>query len=240
MSTQPTDDAAAGDRTTGNAAADGGELRPLPYQWPGGPVLLAVFCAMAALLSLGGYARTHMLLKNNARQTTEALAEMGGAWRLELERLDSRLALIEERLVRLENRAPRLGSPVVPNAEPGDPSPDQLPKSVADLYKGLDEPGTLPPMPPKAATLSPRGEDGVAAEDWAEILSVNPGQKRVLVNRGRQDGLATGRQLAVYRGDAWIGDLRVGMVYDNMAACQIESSNRDMMTGDTVRLPAAP
>lgn len=227
MATMPEEN--ADDRPDAEVA--GGEGKPLPYQWPGAPLLLAGFCAVASLLTIGGYIRTLMMVKDSARQTNKALEEIRAVWRLELERLHERLALAEARLAVVANRQ-RAGSGQ--GSSGATPDFGALPEVAADA-------GALPPLPPKAEPLPAAAGNETGAKWMAEVVSFNPGQKRVLVNRGRWDGLEDGKPLSVYRGETWIGDLRVVKAYDDMAACQIESSSgREFMNGDLARIPAAP
>lgn len=225
MSTTPPEEIRRDDGPFPPPAAEG-PGKPLPYQWPGASALVACFCAMATLLTLGGYIRTHLLVRDQARRIDGLLEELRAERMLELQRQEERSTAIEQRLVALESRTESAGVPA------------GVKRKLTDFFAAEAREEALPPLPPKAEALPGTPAAGAeASAKMAEILSLDTANRRVAIDRGRRDGLAAGRQLAVYRGEAWLGDVRVETVYDDMAMCRIESANREFLIGDAVRLP---
>ena len=200
-----------GDGAVSEAPAEGAAS----YQWPGTSAWVALFCAMAALLTLGGYIRIHRMAVENARQSAAAIQALEQQLRSLSDKWDARW-------VELENRGA---------AEAAIPLQDVM----VQFFAEAEAQAVLSPMPAKAELLPLPGSTG-GLEALAEITELNWPSKRVMIDRGRRDGLSEGLRLAVYRGDEVIGEVVVTVVFDEMAACQVETSKRDFARGDWLRL----
>ena len=197
------------------------------FQWPGASAWVACFCAAALLLTLGGYIRTHSAALENARELSSEILSL----KQQVGELGGQVQEINRRLSRLEEQS----------RWPVDAQGIQA--AIARWVAEADADDNLPPLPPKAESLplTTSASGGAAAVETAagEITGVNWPAKRVMVDRGRKDGLVPGRRLSVHRGDAWIGDVRVATVFEASAAGQVESSLEEFRIGDAVRMSAA-
>lgn len=69
-----------------------------------------------------------------------------------------------------------------------------------------------------------------------EIIVFNPEKQLVMVNIGRNRGAEVGRRLTLWRGETYIGDVRVQRVFANMSACEIISAlDQGVRVGDVAR-----
>lgn len=73
-----------------------------------------------------------------------------------------------------------------------------------------------------------------------KVIAVNSGQKKIMVEGGRDLGIAEGGRLEMSRSGRWIGDLRVVAVFDNISACEVLHCTTPPEPGDLVRLPDKP
>jgi len=95
--------------------------------------------------------------------------------------------------------------------------------------------GEQPPPQPAALEKSQPRDMAVSAQ----ILATNPEQMRVIVSIGANQGIAPGRRFNVYRGNAWVGDVRVVKTFADMSMCEIITpTSRGMRVGDIAK--AAP
>ncbi len=106
-------------------------------------------------------------------------------------------------------------------------------KSKAGLSAIRLEPAPIP------ASLQAQA---VPREDLSRIkvIAVNTGMKKIMVEGGRDRGIAEGKRLELSRSGRWIGDLRVVAVFDNISACEVLHCTMTPEPGDLVRLPDAP
>jgi myosin heavy subunit len=86
------------------------------------------------------------------------------------------------------------------------------------------------PAPGAAPTAKPAAE--------GKVLVVNREFNFVVVNLGSKDGLKTGTQLAIYRGDKMVGRAQVERLYDNMVAATLlsEEQKGQVQEGDLIRV----
>ncbi len=110
---------------------------------------------------------------------------------------------------------------------------------VADLEKDRAE------LRDKVSDLETRlevmfGKTGIRASDVyaqpkieAAVLSVNPGLKMVVLNKGSKDGVKTGFTFSVYRGSQFKGQVRIDDVQENLCSGQILNMKTAIATGDS-------
>jgi hypothetical protein len=77
-------------------------------------------------------------------------------------------------------------------------------------------------------------------ENRIRVIAVNSGQKKLMVEAGRDRGIAEGGRLELSRSGRWIGDLRVVAVFDNISACEVLHYTMLPEPGDVVRVPMQP
>jgi len=78
---------------------------------------------------------------------------------------------------------------------------------------------------PAAATPLVKKEEAKAQALEGKVLVLNKEYNFLVLNLGNKDGVAAGDQFAVYRGDQYIGDVKVEKVQDAMAAAGFTSDD---------------
>ncbi|MCD7897394.1 MAG: hypothetical protein LUG50_12085 [Planctomycetaceae bacterium] len=70
-----------------------------------------------------------------------------------------------------------------------------------------------------------------------QVVSVSTTHNRIMVEGGRDIGLAEGARLELVRNGRWIADLRILDVFDNQSACEVLHATQQPQPGDIVRRP---
>lgn len=70
-----------------------------------------------------------------------------------------------------------------------------------------------------------------------QVISVSNGNKRLMIEGGRDLGLVEGGRLELCRDGRYIGELRILDVFDIQSSCEVFHSSVEPRPGDTVRKP---
>ncbi len=98
------------------------------------------------------------------------------------------------------------------------------------------------PAQPSATPTEPQSEEQPGQPAAPEprqlrgkILATNPDQHRVILSLGSTSGIENGARFNVYRGDRWVGDIRVARVFADMSMCEVKGTPHGIHVEDIAR-----
>jgi len=132
-------------------------------------------------------------------------------------------------------------------AEPAPAKPVALPVAAPRPPEAPVAPEAKATEPDAAPAAAPKAEvpgSAVAAEAGpsvsGQVLATNPEQMRVILSLGASSGVEAGKRFNLYRGNAWVGDIRVSKVYSDMCMAEIITpTSRGIRVGDVAKFAAA-
>lgn len=207
------------------------DYRPQPtYSRPGPSAWIAAASVALAVFVLGGFIKTY--------QRLEALREES---RKEIQDLRAKLD---------EARRPAPAGTPAPAAAPvrlppaAAPASEQLPAAPEyDLGSNELDQNEEPRFQLGRSSRREGGFGRVLDDPFANrtlqvvAVSADNGQRRVMVEGGRDMGWSAGTRLELSRRGKWLGDLRVLDVYDTMSACEVLHATQQPEPGDVIRRP---
>ena len=225
------------------------------YGNPSAAAWVAAVSVAFAVFVLGGFIRTYRQLESVRAETKHDIQELRKA----LDALQNNPAAPDAQA--RARRTPQVAEPRP--AEPASPIVDpalseaegrSLPVPGSGLWNeeaaGRREPlftpssglsSFIPAERRKPAEAAPAATPAKQPDAGRiRVIAVNNGQKKIMVEGGRDLGIAEGGRLEMSRSGRWIGDLRVVAVFDNISACEILHSTTSPEPGDLVRMPDRP
>ena len=148
----------------------------------------------------------------------------------DLKAIQARVGSIESEKAALESKVKDLEAKS--NVELGkivvNPEAVAAPKAQDDKSKGAGKPA--------ATTPAVKKEEAKAVALEGKVLVLNKEYNFLVMNLGNKDGIAVGDTFAVYRGDKYIGDVKVEKVQDAMSAAGFASDDvkNNVKEGDKV------
>lgn len=233
------------------------------YGKPSASAWIAALSVAFAVFVLGGFIKTYRQLeslkvesKNEIARLRNSIEKLRGE---NLSRAELVISPEATRIVpssRFEQPRQRETLPGVHSAERPDPAPpparvkpplgenddfltfetdDDKRIPVIKAASGLSSLVAAKDKPSPSPSVDPDAEAG-----RIRVIAVNNGHKKIMVEGGRDKGIAEGGRLELSRSGRWIGDLRVVAVFDNISACEVLHCTMLPEPGDLVRLPIKP
>lgn len=230
--------------------------KQLSYSRPTHSSWVAVAAVAFAFILLGGFIKTYRQLQDLQEETRHEIAEL----RKTIRRLQtappatpaqqrSRMPVLgangrqeqdPERIARAERLSRQVAEtlPAGRDAYRSEDAGNANESTIADL-PAFDDPeprgiryqwGRRSGVQTTRALLSPSGGP-------CQVISVSGGNKRIMIEGGRDLSLTEGARLELCRDGRWIGDLRVVDVFDNQSSCEVLHATHPPEPGDTVRMP---
>ncbi len=204
------------------------------YGKPSRAALIAGVAVALAVFMFGAFIKTYKqldLVRNEAKSETAVLKQEIEDLRQCITRGDTQLP--PPATARRDNVIPPRALPLQEQAE-------------APLPENQSRTPTISAASGLSAFLSSKSKDAEPVsrqqveENRIRVIAVNSGQKELMVEAGRDKGIAEGGRLELSRSGRWIGDLRVVAVFDNISACEVLHCTILPEPGDVVRVPMQP
>lgn len=209
-----------------------------PYGRPSVSAWVAAASVAFAVFLLGGFIKTYKQLEQLQEESRNEIAEL----RDSIRRLQVQQAVNQSPS---RSRLPSLASAASAQPQPDpraqyrperpstaiDPAPIALPTYEEPEQRGIRYQWGRTSGAQPSRTLA------TASGGPSQVVSVSGANKRVMIEGGRDVGLAEGARLELCRDSRWIADLRVQDVFGNQSSCEVLHATQPPQPGDTVRMP---
>ena len=198
------------------------------YGRPSSSAWIAAGAVAFALFALGGFVKTYRQLETLREESRREIRELRAA-----------LDALRGQTPSARTAVPAKRLPPATRTDSGPIRPTKSPESAfAPIFPSPEDTGVSVPETRLGSLGIEFGRKAAPATAEMRLFPViSASRKRVMVEGGREDGLANGSRLEVSRAGRWIADARIIEVYDSLAACEILHAARPPRPGDAARLP---